>query len=197
MSAASRLDSGDLVGSISGSGAPEIKSRAQGIFQNVTDPSELNDERVSVVALAQLTAISWCGVGCLIAVVSAHRRKSGDIVWQRKRHARRTADRKLAEARNVLALGQSMDAVRDIRLALVGLIADMRNIVADGLTASEVDATLAGTAVPADDRAAVLRLLAAIESAEYGSGTALEVTAKIETAEGLVSSLARHLERGA
>ena len=44
VSAASRLDAGDLVGSLSGSGAPEIKSRAQGIFQNVTDPSELNDQ---------------------------------------------------------------------------------------------------------------------------------------------------------
>ena len=51
------------------------------------------------VTLAGVTAGMWCGVGCLIAVVSAHRRKSGDVVWQRKRHARRTAERKLAEAR--------------------------------------------------------------------------------------------------
>ena len=41
VSAASRLGAGDLVGSLAGSGTPEIKSRAQGIFQNVTDPSEL------------------------------------------------------------------------------------------------------------------------------------------------------------
>ena len=33
------LGAGDLVGSLAGSGTPEIKSRAQGIFQNVTDPS--------------------------------------------------------------------------------------------------------------------------------------------------------------
>ncbi len=52
VSAASRLEAGDLVGSLAGSGTPEIKSRAQGIFQNVTDPSELNDQRVNVVALA-------------------------------------------------------------------------------------------------------------------------------------------------
>ena len=55
VSAAGRLDAGDLVGSLSGSGTQEIKSRAQGIFQNVTDPSELNDERVNVVALAEVT----------------------------------------------------------------------------------------------------------------------------------------------
>jgi hypothetical protein len=136
-------------------------------------------------------------VGCLIVVVSAHRRKSGDVVWQRKRHAKRAAERKLAEARKLLAEGRSMDAFRAIRSALVGLIADKRNIVAEGLTASEADATLAQTAVPAVERAQVLQLLEAIESAEYGSGiVASEAPAMIETAEGLIPSLARHLERG-
>ena len=197
VSAGSRLGAGELVGSISGSGTPEIKSREQGIFQNVTDPSELRDERVNVAALAELTAVLWCGVGCLIAVVSTHRRKKGDVIWQRKRHARRMAERKLADARKALAAGESMDALRAVRSALVGLIADMRNIVAEGLTASEADATLTQTAVPAVERAATLRLLEAIESAEYGSGMASEARAMIETAEGLIPSLARHLERGA
>jgi len=196
VSAASRLGAGDLVGSLPGSGAQEIKSRAQGIFQNVTDPSEVNDQRVSVVALAAVTMGLWGGVGCLIAVVSGHRRKSGDLVWQRKRHARRSAQRNLAEARKVLAAGRSADAIRAIRSALVGLIADMRNVVAEGLTASEADATLAQTAVPAALRAEALRLLESIESAEYGSGIASEARAMIETAEGLIPSLARHLERG-
>ena len=196
VSAAGRLDAGDLVGSVAGSGPQEIKSRAQGIFQNVTDPSQLNDERVNIVALAEVAAGLWCGVGCLIAVVTAHRRKSGDLAWQRKRRARRTAAVKLTEAGNVLAQGQSMDAMRAIRSALVGLIADMRNIVADGLTASEVDATLAGTSVSADDRAEALRLLEAIERAEYGSGITSDVRAMIETAKGLIPRLARHLERG-
>ena len=196
VTAASRLDAGDLVGSVSGSGPQEIKSRAQGIFQNVTDPSELTDERVNVVALTELTLGLWCGVACLIAAVSTHRRQSGDLVWQRKRHAQRTAERKLAEARKVLADGRSMDALRAIRSSLLGLIADKRNIVADGLTASEADATLARTAVPAADRAEVLRLLHRIESAEYGSGTASEVSTMIETARGLIPRLARNLERG-
>ena len=49
-----------------------------------------------------------------------------------------------------------MDALRAIRSALIGLIADMRNIVAEGLTASEADTTLAQTAVPTVARAEVL-----------------------------------------
>jgi hypothetical protein len=134
-------------------------------------------------------------VACLIAFVSAHRRKSGDVVWQRKRQARRTAERKLAQARQVLAAGRPMDALRAIRSALVGLIADTRNIVAEGLTATEADATLSGTTVPAEERAEVLRLLEAIESAEYGSGFASEAGAMIAAAERLIPSLARHLER--
>jgi hypothetical protein len=196
VSAASRVGAGDLVGSLAGSGTQEIKSREQGIFQNVTDPRELNDERVNVVALAELTVGLWCGVGCLIAAVSAHRRKSADLVWQRKRQARRTAQRRLADAREAHAAGRSRDALRGVRSALVGLIADMRNIVAEGLTASEADSSLAQTAVPAALRAELLRLLEAIESAEYGSGIASEAPAMIAAAEGLVRSLAQHLERG-
>ena len=90
-----------------------------------------------------------------------------------------------------------MDALRAVRSALVGLIADMRNIVGEGLTASEADAVLARSQVPANDRAEVLRLLEAIESAEYGSGMAYEGLALIEAARRLIPSLAHHLERGA
>ncbi len=196
VSAASSLGAGDLVGSLTGSGTQEIKSRAQGIFQNITDPRELKDERVDLVALAAVTAGLWCAVGCLIGAVSVHRRKSGDAAWQRKRHARRTAQRKLTEARHAVGAGQSMDALRAIRSALVGLIADMRNIVAPGLTASEASAALAHTAVPPGERAELLSLLEASESAEYGSGFASEAPRMVETAERLIPSLARHLERG-
>jgi hypothetical protein len=80
---------------------------------------------------------------------------------------------------------------------LLGLIADMRNIVAEGLTAAEADATLTQTAVPSVQRAELMRLLEAIESAEYGSGAPTEARAMIAAAEGLIPSLARHLERGA
>jgi hypothetical protein len=196
VSVASSLGAKDLVGSLAGTGMPEIRSRAQGIYQNVTDPSALVDQRVNIPALAGLTVGLWCAAGCLIAFVTSHRRKSGDVVWQRRRHARRTADRRLAEARTAVAAGESKVALRAIRSALVGLIADMQNIVAEGLTASEADAALAGTAVPADERAGVRRLLEAIESAEYGSGGVSETSAIIETAERLLPSLARHLQRG-
>ena len=83
-----------------------------------------------------------------------------------------------------------------MRSALVGLIADMRNVVAEGLTAPEADAILAQTAIPAAQRAEVLRLLEAIESAEYGSSVTSDIGAMIASAEKLIPGLARYLERG-
>ncbi len=196
VSAGSRVGAGDLVGAIGGSATPKIQSRAQGIFQNITDPSELSDERVPVGVLAGAAAGSWLVAGCLMIVVSTRRRKSGDRVWQRKRSAQRVAERKLSEARKELAEGRSKEALRAVRSALVGLIADMRNIVAEGLTASEADAALKVTSVSSGDRAAVSRLLETIESAEYGSGAAAEAPTMIDEAARLIPSLARALERG-
>jgi hypothetical protein len=195
VSAASRVGAGDLVGAVGGSGTAAIRSRAQGIFQNVTDLSQLNDERVNVAALIGVALAVWLAVGCVMALVSARRRKSGDRTWRRRRFARRAAERRIAEARTDLAEGRSREALRAARSAVVGLIADMRDIVAEGLTASEADAVLAGTAVSSEDRAAVLRLLDAIESAEYGSGLGFEAPAIIEKAAALIPSLARQLAR--
>ncbi len=194
VSEGSHVGAGDLVGAIATSGTQEIKSREQGIFQNVTDLSELQDQTVSVTTLAGTAAGVWCGVGLLMSVVTSRRRKSGDVVWQRMQNARRIADRKLADARLALAAGKSAEALRSVRSALVGLIADMRNIVAEGLTAVEADNVLAQTAVPVDERADVLRLLESIESAEYGSAVASEIPAMLARAEMLIANLARHLK---
>jgi hypothetical protein len=196
VSNAGQLGAGDLVGSIGGSASEEIKAQATGIFQNVTDPAELSDERLNLVGLAAVAAGSWCLVGCLMVIVSSHRRKAGDVGWQRRRRARHAARARLAEARTAVAAGQSLASLRAIRAAVVGLIADMRNVVAEGLTARDVDMALAKTAVPTSARTAVLRLLETIESAEYGSGTASETQGLVETAEGLIHTLTRHLERG-
>ncbi|HVA47902.1 MAG TPA: BatD family protein [Pirellulales bacterium] len=195
VSEAGHVDAGDLVGNLTDSGKQEIKSREEGIFQNVTDPSELADQRVDIPALAGVAAGTWCVVGCLIVAVNMHRRKSADAGWRRKQQARPAAVQKMAEARRALADGRPELALRATRTAVVGLIADSRNIVAEGLTASEADAALAETAVTFDERAEVLRLLESIEAAEYGLGSAAGVSAMIERAEQLIPRLARQLDR--
>jgi hypothetical protein len=195
VSAGSRLSAGELVGSLGASGKSDIKTRAQGIYQNITDPAELRDQRVNLIVLAGIAAGVWCAAGGLMAAITVRRRKSGDVVGNRKKRARRAAECKLAEARAALAQGRSKDALGGVRSAIVGLVADMRNMVAEGLTATEADKALAQTSVPADQRGAVLQLLEEIEAAEYGSGSASQTPSLIATAEGLIPSLARHLER--
>lgn len=162
----------------------------------MTDPAELGDQRVNLPALAALSVLCWCGAGCLIFLVSTHRRNSADVAWQRKRQARASALKRLNEARRELAAGQPTSALRLVRSALAGLVADLRNLVAEGLTASEIEAILTASEVSPDERAEVARLLESIESAAYGPGIALDATAMVARAERLIPSLARRLERG-
>ncbi|WP_422931991.1 BatD family protein [Singulisphaera sp. PoT] len=196
VSEASSVGAGDLVGSLGRSSTPQVRSREQGIFQNVTDPSGLGDERVNLVVLASVAAGSWVVAGCLIAFVGSHRRKSGDLDLQRRRNARKAAERRLDDARKALAEGRSRESLRALRSSLVGLIADTRNLVAEGLTARDADIALSSTSVPVEERSAVLGLLNDIEAAEYGSGAGSEVSAMIDKAAALLPSLARQLERG-
>ena len=146
-------------------------------------------------ALAEVAAGLWCTVGCLIAVVSVHRRKSGDLGWQRKRERAARPEPQAPRGPACRGRGRFAGRASGRRSAVIGLIADMRNIVALGLTASEVDAALAKTAVPGGMRKGCCNCFEAIESAEYGSGIASEIPAMIAAAEGLIPSLARHLER--
>lgn len=203
VSEAQRISGSDLVGSRPSAGSSEIKTRAQGIFQNITDPSELRDERISLVAWGVGAASAWSLAGLLIAAVAVYRRKSADIGWSRRQQARRSANRQLAAAREALSRGESREALRQVRSAIIGLIADMRNRVAEGLTTADAEAVLTAAAVPTDERAAVIGLLEAIESAEYGGGpagssnTSIDTAASIETAASLIARIAPHLERGA
>lgn len=197
VSEASRLTGGDLVGTLPTTGSTEIKTRAQGIYQNITDHTELRDERINLIAWGEAIAGVWCVTGCFLAALSVYRRRSTDTTWQRRQQARRTANRRLATARESLAQAQGRDALGHVRAAIIGLIADTRNKVADGLTTSGAADLLTEAAVPDEDRTAVVRLLEAIESAEYGGGQSTDPATAIDTAASLIARIAPHLERGA
>lgn len=197
VSEAVRITGGDLVGSLPSTSSNDIKTRSQGIFQNITDPTELRDERMNFVAWGGTVAGLWSVTGCFLAALTVYRRRSSDSVWQRKQQARRTANRRLATARESLVQAQPREALQHIRAAIIGLIADTRNKVADGLTPSGAADLLLEAGVPADDRTAVLRLLEAIESAEYGGGKSTDPATAIDTAANLISRIAPQLERGA
>lgn len=196
VSEATKITAGDLVGSLPTSASPEIKTRAQGIFQNIANPAEVYDDRVNVSAWGGTTVAIWSLAGCVIASLTRYRRKSLDTGWQRRQFARRAAQRELAAARESLAQNQPQDALRHVRAALIGLVADVQNRIASGLTTADVAEALSPT-VATEDRAAVLRLLESIESAEYGGLQAADPATAIESAASLISRVAPQLERGA
>ncbi|MDB5387200.1 MAG: hypothetical protein JWM11_2846 [Planctomycetaceae bacterium] len=196
VSEASRVTSGDLVGSLPAAGSSEIKSRAEGIFQNITDPSVVRDESINVWAWSELVLGVWCLSGITIGITILYRKKSSDAGWQRRQQARRAASRRLTQAREALSRGQSQEALHQVRSAIVGLIADMGNRVTEGLTANDAAAALMSATVPAEDRVAVIGLLETIEAAEYGAGQSTDTANAIDTATALVTRITPYLERG-
>jgi hypothetical protein len=104
------------------------------------------------------------------------------------------AEQNLADARKALSESRSKDVLRGVRDALVGLIADMRNISAAGMTAHEADAALTAAAVSAQPKQETVRLLESIEAAEYGTAGALDLQATVDSAGKLIEQLHRELE---
>ncbi|WP_010584182.1 BatD family protein [Schlesneria paludicola] len=197
VSHASQVSAEELVGSPSSASSSSIKTRTEGIFQNVTDPSELRNQRVNFVGWITTTAAIWGVAGCLMAFVTYYRHKSSDAGWMRRQRARRHAQQRLAAARQALAQHQTRDAFVQVRAALIGFVADMQNRIAEGLTSTDVDAALTNASVPADVGQAVRQLLEAIEAAEYGAGGSVnDPRVTIETAEAVIAKLTPYLERG-
>lgn len=190
------LTAGDLVGNRSTAAPTSIKSQAEGIFQNITDPGEVRDEQISLLTWSQASAGIWLLAGVVIAVVTGLRRRSSDPIWLRRQQARRLANRRIVEARQMMASGHAAEAMRHVRLAIVGLVADTRNRIAEGLTPANVDAALAEASISADDRSAVAHLLESIEGAEYGAANSDNAAQTIDQASSLVARIAPRLERG-
>lgn len=193
---AEKISSGDLVGSMTSQSSSSIKSRSQGIFQNVTDPSELRDQRINPMVWFAAAVGIWCLAGCGIAAISIYRRKISDAGWMRRQQARKSAIRRLSAARSLLTEGKPKEALSTVRAAILCLVADMRNRIAEGLTTVDVSAELDDIAVPETDRKAVISLLESIESAEYGGGALVDPSQAIETAANLISRVYPFLERG-
>ena len=194
---ASAIGLNELVGSVSDAGSSDIKIRTQGIFQNITDLSEVRNERIRPSVCIQLVVGSWLSSAGIIFGILTYRRKSTDAVWQRRQQARRNAARRMQSARQLQTQGQARAAMQEVRMALIGLIADTRNLITEGLTTNEVLAALKLASVSADDQKAVSRLLESIESAQYGASDVMSSAAAdaVATAEPLIERICPCLER--
>ncbi len=197
VSEASQLSSGDLVGAIPSPANSDIQKNESGIFQNITDPAEFRDERLQLTHWLGAVAGIWCLAGCVIAGVALRRRKSTDVAGTRKSQARRSALARLTVARQLQNQGQTKDALRQVRSAFAGLVADIQNRVADGLTTADIFAALQEAAVPAPIQMETRSLLESIEGAEYGGSNAIAADNAISAATALIESVSPVLERSA
>ena len=192
---ASSLSTDELVGAISPSGNKEIRKSESGIFQNITDLTELRNDHVGLKDWLPVVGGLWCLSLCSVAGVIVHRRRSNDAVGQRRSQARKMAQSRLATASQFEEDGKPREALRQIRAALVGFVADTQNQVVEGLTAADVRRILQNVGVSEADQHAANQLLETIEGNEYGGGDSVNVTSSLEIANTLIDSISPVLQR--
>ena len=194
---AEKLNIGDLVGNRSSTSLSTMKSRSEGIFQNVIDPAELGDQRISLYAWTQSAVFVWCVAGVLIGLTKRYQHQSSDVVRVRRQQARSQAQHRLADARASLSKGDHKSGLKQVRSAVIGLIADLQNRVADGMTTADVNQFLSASTVPDNDRIEILKMLESIESADYGGGETIDCQSAIDSATRWITRNAPEIERGA
>ena len=192
---ASSLSTDELVGAISPSGNKEIRKSDSGIFQNITDLADLQNNHVGLTNWLPIVGGLWCLSLCSVAGVILHRRRANDSVGQRRSQARKMAQSRLTTASQFEKDGKPREALRQIRAALMGLVADTQNLVAEGLTSADVGRILQTSGVSEVDQQSVNQLLETIEGAEYGGGDTVSIASSLEIANKLIDSINLVLQR--
>ncbi len=196
VSEASSIASGDLVGSIGTSkSVADIKMRAEGIYHNITDVTQIRNERVDLLEGLKWIAGLWLCTGIAIGSLLTVRGKSSNAERQRRVSARRIAKSRLNAANAYANQGKHSESLREVRAAIFGLVADTGNQIADGLTTADVNAAMSAAKVPIEDQAKVQKLLERIESAEYGAADTTDTTLILKDALKLVDRVSPFLER--
>jgi hypothetical protein len=192
---ATSLSTDELVGTISPSGNKEIRRSDSGIFQNITDPAEMQNDDIRFADWLPFVGSVWCLSLCSVAGVILHRRRSNDSVGQRRSQARKLAQSRLTAASQFEKDGKPGEALRQIRAALLGFVADTQNLVADGLTAADAGRILQKAGVSEVDLRSVTQFLETLEGAEYGGGDNASVPSSLENAEKLIDRISPVLQR--
>ena len=196
VSEASRVTSGELIGSLNASASKEIKLRSEGIFQNITDPSSLRDQRVFWSRLLSYLAGIWGLAAIFVTVLSFRKHKASDPVRNRKSQAKRNALRRLREASDLHQQGKSKEGLTLIRSAILTWIADLQGKVAEGFTSSDVNAALIAAKVSEESKKSLLELLETLESAEYGAGAGIDFSGMVAQSQESIERISPFLERG-
>jgi hypothetical protein len=177
----------------SGHGA-RISGQEKGVFQNISDLSELNRPALNPLLYAGAVVGLWLGLALFGTVLTIQRKRAGDEVFQNRLRARTEAAAQLAAAREALKAGNTNAAALAAQGALHALIGYNGGVAPAGLTPADARAILERRRVSAECSGETLRLLESIEGAQYGALAGLAAQTAVETAEKLVPRLQKELE---
>lgn len=167
---AERLSGDQIVAAPRAAGAagPELESRREGIFADITDPAAIRDQ--SVRPAGWLAGLGGCVAlyGLLALVTTAVRRRWQDKASLRRRSAATRARRQLAAATVQWQASHVREAADLIQDAFSGLIADVADLHHAGLTPKDVLQHLQDCAFPVDLTARVGALMDSCDAARYG-----------------------------
>lgn len=154
----------------SGGRGRDIQTRREGIFANVTDTAQLGDQSVRIDRW--LTGGGGL-LGTYLALmfgVGRWRRVHADPALLRRRAALGVAKRRLGEASSELSAGRITQAAEHTLDALLGYIADMLDLTAAGLTATEATRKLESLGIESSTVGRFRTLLGTCEAMRYSGG---------------------------
>ncbi len=191
----SSLAARDIVSANPGKGGPEI-ARADGLFGNRVDPSEVRDERVS----SDVVFLGVGGLTLLYVVLSIVLVVRERILSDPRRVRRRTAAKRArerfarAEAATSDPSGVGGNSALEMQAALLGLLADAAALPESGMTGREATKLLIAAEAPPETVAAFDDVMTKIDHLRFGGGAV--DTAMTERARSVLEAVIGVLERG-
>lgn len=169
-------------------GKNDLREAEGGIYRNITDSDVLADRRYDVRVYAALPLLLFVAYLGLHLVVTRQRRYAADPARQRRSRALREARRRLESAP-----GSGVEAAAQIRAALLGLAADLRNLPEAGLTPRDAAEALAAGGASEEARKELLAALETLELSAYGGGSGGNLAGLRKRADELAARLDREV----
>ena len=193
VSEATALGSSEIVGTVLKSNSNVMKQNSEGIFGNITDPLSVHNDLPNWTAPVSLVATVWSLSAAGIAAIYMRRRKDRSPDKQLKSRAKQNALAGLQRAGR--QTDNPKEALRLVRLAILGLVADCQGRSRDGMTKVDVQDALDRSSTNSQDRNELMRLLEDLDSMEYGSVAGSSPSEYVDRAEGLVKRISSTLRR--
>jgi hypothetical protein len=159
----------------------EIRTVAGGLHQNISDLSELGDERTDARFFLAFPFALLVVYSLLNVFVNRYRQRSQDVAWQRRQNALKVAREAMVRAKDDLGQAPSL-----MRAALLGFVADLANLPSAGLTPRDADQALGDLGASEGTRKELHSILESLEAMAYGGASAADIDALCRKGDALI-----------